>query len=172
MCLNEMAQRTATLIRRHRGCRQEPNPCAPCRAVRHSGLPRRDAAARLFHRRDPPPAFRYLWRRPVLLGWSARSGRPRTPTCKSWLPKALRDGLETATAVRASAARHPAKNSGRPRLWRSMSGASTLPNVAGLPRDVEGLVRRWFVSEIGDTTAATIGIEGIDGTGEVPAQAM
>ena len=48
-------------------------------------------------------------------------------------------------------------------VWRS-----TLPNVSGLPRDVEG----WYpavVLSVSDT-AATIGIEGIDGTGEVPSR--
>ena len=80
--------------------------------------PRLAAAARLFHRRDPPPALGQARRRGAVHRRPARSAPPSTPSCSRWPRRRCATGSSTTTAASASTA-------GR---WRrSTPPASTRP---------------------------------------------
>ena len=88
------------------------------------------------------------------------------PDMQKLAAKALRDGLESFDRDQGVW-----RGTGKTLPPETLVGDAwrvALPNVLGLPRDVDG----WYaavVLSVSDT-AATIGIEGLDATGEVPAR--
>ena len=88
------------------------------------------------------------------------------PDMQKLAAKALRDGLESFDRDQGVW-----RGTGKTLPPETLAGDAwrvALPNVQGLPRDVDG----WnaaVVLSVSDT-AATIGIEGLDATGEVPAR--
>ena len=88
------------------------------------------------------------------------------PDMQKLAAKALRDGLESFDRDQGVW-----RGTGKTLPPETLVGDAwrvALPNVQGLPRDVDG----WYaavVLSVSDT-AATIGIEGLDATGEVPAR--
>lgn len=88
------------------------------------------------------------------------------PEMQKLAAKALRDGLESYDrnqGVWRGTGKVLPPESLTAETWRS-----ALAGVGGLPRDVEG----WHaavVLDVGDKTA-TVGIEGVDGSGEIPAK--